>query len=475
MQLSSDHNEVAPSSEESPSVKQEELDSEAATLVNQDHTKNSSLGQAQPTSMDGTAEDTTTIDNNTKKATASNTALQPVNIPHESNQLTNAPTETIEAGTLADTLNSDKTTNLSHLAPPPSSFLPGTDGTILPTTKPMTSTSETDNDDTNCLLSMEISDFQLSSLPNMAPFDFTQAQALSQAQPPSFFNLPTDNNNSNSSTNNNMDLTDAHKSEYIQNMVSNYGSHEEFASAHPYLAELLQREISHQKIRADNRERKKRWRELNEERNKDNDLRCRVNKRANKLFGKEESEIKQQWVKEEFMKRQFKRKDKERRKTEGPNDTGHLPLLQDAYLSMLFNNMSTLPPSVALKLMDGIKLMETTIKNAGEDNTLPQQLADFLQQLQQASTISSPASSCSPPPLDPSPSVPKIPATTDKLSALLIQTLQQTAPQDKIEPIVPSSPATTEYSDHSHHSATRLYPMEAIMTLMKVNAEWARQ
>ncbi|KAI7830383.1 hypothetical protein BC939DRAFT_489769 [Gamsiella multidivaricata] len=39
-----------------------------------------------------------------------------------------------------------------------------------------------------------------------------------------------------------------------------------------------------QRVRNENRERKKRWREQNEERNKDNDLRCRVHKRANKLF-----------------------------------------------------------------------------------------------------------------------------------------------------------------------------------------------
>ncbi|KAG2236003.1 hypothetical protein INT48_004333 [Thamnidium elegans] len=61
-------------------------------------------------------------------------------------------------------------------------------------------------------------------------------------------------------------------------------------------------------------ERKKKWRIHNEERNKDNDLRCRVNKRANKLYGPSESEIKTKWIKEEFEKRRQKRMDKERRK-----------------------------------------------------------------------------------------------------------------------------------------------------------------
>lgn len=47
---------------------------------------------------------------------------------------------------------------------------------------------------------------------------------------------------------------------------------------------------------------------------KDNDLRCRVNKRANKLYGNQDSPAKQQWVQEEFEKRRQKRMDKERRK-----------------------------------------------------------------------------------------------------------------------------------------------------------------
>ncbi|KAG0320323.1 hypothetical protein BGZ99_004567 [Dissophora globulifera] len=86
------------------------------------------------------------------------------------------------------------------------------------------------------------------------------------------------------------------------------------AAADPLLHETLKREALNEKVRTENRERKKRWREHNEDRNKDNDLRCRVNKRANKLFGKLESEHKTRWIEEEFGKRQFKRKDKERRR-----------------------------------------------------------------------------------------------------------------------------------------------------------------
>ncbi|KAJ2900308.1 hypothetical protein IWW38_000567 [Coemansia aciculifera] len=68
------------------------------------------------------------------------------------------------------------------------------------------------------------------------------------------------------------------------------------------------------KMRQENRERKKRWREMNDERNKDNDLRCRVNKRANQLYGAHASADKERWVGEEFERRQQRRRDKETRK-----------------------------------------------------------------------------------------------------------------------------------------------------------------
>ncbi|KAG2196698.1 hypothetical protein INT47_009608 [Mucor saturninus] len=72
--------------------------------------------------------------------------------------------------------------------------------------------------------------------------------------------------------------------------------------------------VKKESVRASNRERKKKWRIHNEERNKDNDLRCRVNKRANKLYGPGDNEAKQKWIQDEFEKRRQKRMDKERRK-----------------------------------------------------------------------------------------------------------------------------------------------------------------
>ncbi|KAG0238193.1 hypothetical protein BGX31_003329 [Mortierella sp. GBA43] len=87
----------------------------------------------------------------------------------------------------------------------------------------------------------------------------------------------------------------------------------------------LKRELMNQKIRNENRERKKRWREQNEDRNKDNDLRCRVNKRALKLFGKGDSEHKARWIEEEFSKRQTKRKEKERKRNPSLHPELHSP------------------------------------------------------------------------------------------------------------------------------------------------------
>ncbi|KAI9831134.1 MAG: hypothetical protein M1819_005222 [Sarea resinae] len=72
-----------------------------------------------------------------------------------------------------------------------------------------------------------------------------------------------------------------------------------------------------ERIREENRERKKRWRQSNAERNKDNDLRCRINKRAKKLYGIGQSAEKSAWMESEFNKRRTKRENKEQVRTYG--------------------------------------------------------------------------------------------------------------------------------------------------------------
>ena len=65
-------------------------------------------------------------------------------------------------------------------------------------------------------------------------------------------------------------------------------------------------------IRVDNRQRKAQWRATNAERNRDNDLRSRVNKIANKKFGPNASREKTAYVESEYQKRRTKRETRQR-------------------------------------------------------------------------------------------------------------------------------------------------------------------
>ncbi|KAI9797674.1 MAG: hypothetical protein M1833_005335 [Piccolia ochrophora] len=77
-----------------------------------------------------------------------------------------------------------------------------------------------------------------------------------------------------------------------------------------------------ERVREENRERKKRWRESNAERNKDNDLRCRINKRAKQIWGSKQPAERSAWIEAEFNKRRAKRESKEKVRSfdEMPND-----------------------------------------------------------------------------------------------------------------------------------------------------------
>ncbi|KAI5966778.1 uncharacterized protein KGF55_000187 [Candida pseudojiufengensis] len=74
------------------------------------------------------------------------------------------------------------------------------------------------------------------------------------------------------------------------------------------------------KTRIANRERKKKWREENAERNKDNDLRIRVQKKATNKFGETDTSEKLVWVEEEIKKRKAKRSNKQI----GEEETGQI-------------------------------------------------------------------------------------------------------------------------------------------------------
>ncbi|MCJ1464329.1 hypothetical protein MMC07_002942 [Pseudocyphellaria aurata] len=62
-----------------------------------------------------------------------------------------------------------------------------------------------------------------------------------------------------------------------------------------------------EKTRDGNRKRKQNWRNTHLERNKDNDLRCRINSSAKREFGSEPSDEKAKYVESEFTKRREKR------------------------------------------------------------------------------------------------------------------------------------------------------------------------
>ncbi|KAF3909696.1 hypothetical protein AA313_de0208682 [Arthrobotrys entomopaga] len=77
-----------------------------------------------------------------------------------------------------------------------------------------------------------------------------------------------------------------------------------------------------ERVRAENRERKKKWREENSDRNKDNDLRGRVSRRATKLFGAENTLKKRLWMEDEFNRRKSKREFKTQlKKNETPGSS----------------------------------------------------------------------------------------------------------------------------------------------------------
>ncbi|KAJ1645960.1 hypothetical protein LPJ64_002517 [Coemansia asiatica] len=148
-----------------------------------------------------------------------------------------------------------------------------------------------------------------------------------------------------------------------------------------------------EKMRQENRERKKRWREVNGERNKDNDLRCRVNKRANQLYGSQSSEAKARWIVEEFERRQQRRRDKGTRKRSPlleEEDDGQAKAkcarkegIEDAALAvrqsipMGFGSYAAMPVHQIRAAQDfwkcaaGHHALETSTLSVGERPTLP--------------------------------------------------------------------------------------------------------
>lgn len=137
---------------------------------------------------------------------------------------------------------------------------------------------------------------------------------------------------------------------------------------------------------------------------KDNDLRCRVNKRAHKLFGKEDNEHKRAWIEEEFRKRQQKRKEKERRKGVIDNSLGavqnhnvsHPPSTQSFmspqqqldinYLMMLCNSLGI--PGAARALIGNATATTTTTSTNNTDTVADNMLQGQRNEKREESTDS---------------------------------------------------------------------------------------
>ncbi|KAG0173415.1 hypothetical protein DFQ28_001590 [Apophysomyces sp. BC1034] len=244
----------------------------------------------------------------------------------------------------------------------------------------------------------------------------------------------------------------------------------------PLEEDSVKREMINEKVRAENRERKKRWREQNEERNKDNDLRCRVNKRAQKLFGNNESDHKRRWVEEEFAKRRMKRHDKERRKhggNAGSSDSMALPQFQtpsqqhiqavhdSQYLSMLSNNLA-----LSSSKMFNIDFSE----EEKSQQQFSQHLIELLQQhhepsLDQHHAFSSTASSTT--------------STTVTTPVQPIDEKTDSVANDSRSAVSNhtndggESPRNDEQLNQENtDQQSNDYPIDAVITLMQLNAGW---
>jgi hypothetical protein len=240
---------------------------------------------------------------------------------------------------------------------------------------------------------------------------------------------------------------------------------------------------------------------------KDNDLRCRVNKRAQKLFGMEPSDHKRKWVDEEFERRRAKRQEKERRKqavngalaatpSSTPTTTNTTEEVSDpATISQLQHKLLQHYQSLfGIDQQDSEKTKNSTAALvAALQNPQLLQLSQLLAQTVTAGSVQPLSSQHS---ASPSSSQPSTTETTTSLitspddPAFLLQhpTKTDDLDQSKIDfaaaeimkqftshalgtPLADSATdSTTEETTSSEKKND--YPMDAVMTLMELNAGW---
>ncbi|KAF9437893.1 hypothetical protein BGZ76_010675 [Entomortierella beljakovae] len=224
-------------------------------------------------------------------------------------------------------------------------------------------------------------------------------------------------------------------------------------------AQSLKRELNSEKVRTENRERKKRWREQNEDRNKDNDLRCRVNKRANKLFGKFDNELKTRWIEEEFGKRQMKRKDKERRRNPGASSPIESPLPSPMKSATSLSDHLALHQAQQAQAQQHQQIQAqlshpqfdpNTVKTALALNDLVKKNGSHLDLAQLTGVLSDP-----------------------NLARQLIE-IEANHPvtSSTASMVVMNAPGKVSHEPKANHMLEADYPMDAVLTLMQLNGSW---
>ncbi|MCJ1243907.1 hypothetical protein MMC30_001104 [Trapelia coarctata] len=123
-------------------------------------------------------------------------------------------------------------------------------------------------------------------------------------------------------------------------------------------AELEPEQIAKKKkLREEARERKKQWRESNAQKNKDNDLRCRINRLAKSKFGVAPSTEKSAYIEAEFNKRRNKRERKQRARAiaagEAPS-SAIAPELRDRIFSSASLNIPKEVETIGILLLNAL-------------------------------------------------------------------------------------------------------------------------
>lgn len=180
-----------------------------------------------------------------------------------------------------------------------------------------------------------------------------------------------------------------------------------------------------------------------------------MNKRAHKLFGKEDSEHKQKWIEEEFKKRQQKRKEKERRKGFVDTSLGVHPAID---LNLLAQNL--IPQNILATLTD-IQMLCNNLPDRSQPDMeddkqqFPSQILELLQQLSQPQNATNEATN----------EQESLPELVDNVGD---------KPDEKLAAAILASTlhAAVASQEKNDTNQTSEFPIDAVMTLMQLNAGW---